>query len=114
MRCLVHQELAWLFHEPHTGLDDCLNMLPSCFITMMSVTIPLSSAHKPQTTPIQYDAIELQLIFASKAAFPGKILLGHPAHACRPTDHSKVPIFYDATAAEMTMKNVSRTFWREA
>ena len=22
---------AWRFHEPHTGLDDCLNMLLSCF-----------------------------------------------------------------------------------
>ena len=22
---LAHAELAWLFHEPHTGLDDCVN-----------------------------------------------------------------------------------------
>ena len=31
--CLAHGELAWLLHEPHTGLDDCLNMLlpPSSF-----------------------------------------------------------------------------------
>ena len=28
---LAHGELAWLFHEPDTGLDDCLNMLLSCF-----------------------------------------------------------------------------------
>ena len=21
--CLAHGELAWLVHEPHTGLDDC-------------------------------------------------------------------------------------------
>ena len=26
-----HGELAWLFHEPHTGLDDCLNMIQSWF-----------------------------------------------------------------------------------
>ena len=22
--CLAHTELAWLFQEPHTGLEDCL------------------------------------------------------------------------------------------
>ena len=28
---LAHGEVAWLLHEPHTGLlDDCLNMLLSC------------------------------------------------------------------------------------
>ena len=34
--CLAHGELAWLFHEPHTGLDDCLNMLLSRFRKRMS------------------------------------------------------------------------------
>ena len=34
--CLAHGELAWLFHEPHTGLDDCLNMLLACFRKRMS------------------------------------------------------------------------------
>ena len=31
LSCLAHGELAWLFHEPHTGLEDCLRMLQSCF-----------------------------------------------------------------------------------
>ena len=31
MSCLAHGELAWLFHEPHTGWDDCLRMLQACF-----------------------------------------------------------------------------------
>ena len=34
--CLTHGELARVFHEPHTGLDDCLNMLLSCFRTRTS------------------------------------------------------------------------------
>ena len=34
--CLAHRELAWLFHEPHAGLDDCLRMLQACFRKMMS------------------------------------------------------------------------------
>ena len=34
--CLAHGELAWLFHEPHTGLDDCLRMLQTCFRKRMS------------------------------------------------------------------------------
>ena len=29
--CLAHGELAWLFHEPHTGLDHCPRILLSCF-----------------------------------------------------------------------------------
>ena len=33
---MAHEELAWLFHEPHIELDDCLNMLLSCFRKMMS------------------------------------------------------------------------------
>ena len=28
--------LAWHIHEPHTGLEDCLNMLLSCFRKKMS------------------------------------------------------------------------------
>ena len=28
--------MAWLFHDPHTGLDDCLRMLQACFIKRMS------------------------------------------------------------------------------
>ena len=35
---MAHGELAWLFHEPHTGLDDCLRMLWSCFRKRMSVS----------------------------------------------------------------------------
>ena len=31
------ENLAWLFLEPHTGLDHCLNILQSCFRKMMSV-----------------------------------------------------------------------------
>ena len=34
--CLAHRELARLFHEPHTGLEDRLNMLLSCFRKRMS------------------------------------------------------------------------------
>ena len=34
--CLAHRELAWLFHEPHTGKVNCLNMLLSCFRKRMS------------------------------------------------------------------------------
>ena len=34
--CLAHGELAWLFHEPRTELEDCLNMLLSCAKKMMS------------------------------------------------------------------------------
>ena len=37
MCCLAHGELAWLFYEPHSRLEDCLNMLLSCFIKRMSV-----------------------------------------------------------------------------
>ena len=33
---MAHGELAWLFHEPHTGLEDSLNMLLSCFRKRMS------------------------------------------------------------------------------
>ena len=33
---MAHRELAWLFHEPHTGLDDCLRMLQACFRKRMS------------------------------------------------------------------------------
>ena len=33
--CLAHRELARLFHEPHTGLEDCLNMVLPCFRKMM-------------------------------------------------------------------------------
>ena len=28
---MAHEELAWLFHEPHKGLDDCLIVLQSSF-----------------------------------------------------------------------------------
>ena len=30
---LAHGELPWIFHEPHTGLDDCLKilLLPSSY-----------------------------------------------------------------------------------
>ena len=34
--CLAHRELAWLFYEPHTGLDDFLRILLSCFRKGMS------------------------------------------------------------------------------
>ena len=34
---MAHGELAWLFHEPHTGLEVGLNILLSCFRKMMSV-----------------------------------------------------------------------------
>ena len=34
--CLAHGELACLFHEPNTGLDDCLRMLQACFRKRMS------------------------------------------------------------------------------
>ena len=33
---LAYKELAWLFHEPHTGLDDCLRMLQACSRDRMS------------------------------------------------------------------------------
>ena len=36
MCCLAHRELAWLFPEPHTGLEDYLIMLLSCFRKRMS------------------------------------------------------------------------------
>ena len=36
LSCLTHGELAWFFHEPHTGLEDCLNMLLSCLRKRMS------------------------------------------------------------------------------
>ena len=36
MCCLAHGELARLFHEPHTGLDDCLRMQRACFRKRMS------------------------------------------------------------------------------
>ena len=29
--CLAHGELAWLFLEPHTGLDHCPRILLSCY-----------------------------------------------------------------------------------
>ena len=35
---MAHRELAWLFHEPHTGLDDCLRVLQACFRKRMSVS----------------------------------------------------------------------------
>ena len=34
--CLAYGELARHLHEPHTGLDDCLNMLLSCFRNRLS------------------------------------------------------------------------------
>ena len=34
--CLAHGEMARLFHEPHTGLDNCLRMLQACVRTRMS------------------------------------------------------------------------------
>ena len=41
--CMIEQvtlcvgELAWLFYEPHTGLDDCcLRVLQACFRERMS------------------------------------------------------------------------------
>ena len=33
---LAHRELAWLFHEPHTWLEDCLRMLLTCSRKRMS------------------------------------------------------------------------------
>ena len=30
--CLAHGKLAWLFHEPDTELDDCLNILLSYWV----------------------------------------------------------------------------------
>ena len=33
---LDHRELDCLFHEPHTGLEDCLRVLLSCFRKRMS------------------------------------------------------------------------------
>ena len=36
MCCLGHVELAWLFQEPHAGLDHCLRMLQACFRKRMS------------------------------------------------------------------------------
>ena len=33
---LAHGELAWLFHEPHTRLDDCLIMMQACCRKRMS------------------------------------------------------------------------------
>ena len=35
---MAHRKLAWLFHEPHTGLDDCLSMLQAYFREMMSAS----------------------------------------------------------------------------
>ena len=34
--CLAHGELAWLIHNLHSGLDDCLRMLQACFRKRMS------------------------------------------------------------------------------
>ena len=34
--CAVWPMESWLFHEPHAGLDDCLNMILSCFRKRMS------------------------------------------------------------------------------
>ena len=42
---LAHGELVRLFHEPHTGLDDCPRMLQECYRKRMSgigTTNPLS------------------------------------------------------------------------
>ena len=39
LHCLAHEEQAWLFHEPHTGLEDCLNMLLPCFRKRMSGSV---------------------------------------------------------------------------
>ena len=36
---MAHGDLAWLFHESHTGLVDCLNMLLSCFRKRRSVGV---------------------------------------------------------------------------
>ena len=33
---MAHGELAWLFQEPHAGLDHCLRMLQACFRKRMS------------------------------------------------------------------------------
>ena len=35
--CLAHRELAWIFHEPYTGLVDCLRILLPCFRKRRSV-----------------------------------------------------------------------------
>ena len=34
--CAVWPELAWLFREPHTGLESCLRILLACFRIRMS------------------------------------------------------------------------------
>ena len=36
MCCLAHGELAWLFLEPDTGLDNCPRILLSCFRARIS------------------------------------------------------------------------------
>ena len=36
---MAKRELAWLFHEPYTGLDHCLIILHACFRKRMSVAV---------------------------------------------------------------------------
>ena len=53
--CFAHGELAcWLFHEPHTGLDDCLRMLLPCFRKRMSGSISCRSLCHPVSATMHY------------------------------------------------------------
>ena len=43
--CLAHRELAGFFHEPHTGLEDCLRMLQAGFRKRMSTVETVAARH---------------------------------------------------------------------
>ena len=49
---MARGELAWLIHEPHTGLEDCLNMLLSCLRKRMSGGWRVLCTH-PNPTPLR-------------------------------------------------------------
>ena len=55
--CWVHRELAWLFHEPHSGLEDCLDMLLICFRNRMPGCYTLQQTWIIRHTTIAIDSL---------------------------------------------------------
>ena len=64
------EQLAWLFYEPHTGLEDCLNMLLSCFRKMNSAAMSESIDEWSLSVPCHVGLVVLRAVTAAVVVVP--------------------------------------------